>query len=97
MVRSLQRGLQLMNAVGEQGPVHAKQLARHTGVPLATVYHLLRTLLHDRYVVRPETARTCSAQRSTPPTVAAPGTRSPPWMRNDARSDPGDRDPRDGR
>ncbi|XNL78123.1 helix-turn-helix domain-containing protein [Actinomadura madurae] len=52
MVRSLQRGLQLMNAVGEQGPVHAKQLARHTGVPLATVYHLLRTLLHDRYVVR---------------------------------------------
>lgn len=54
MVRSLQRGLQLMNAVGEQGPVHAKQLARSTGVPLATVYHLLRTLLHDRYVVRLE-------------------------------------------
>ncbi len=54
MVRSLQRGLQLMNAVGEQGPVHAKQLARHTDVPLATVYHLLRTLLHDRYVVRLE-------------------------------------------
>ncbi|TYB44301.1 helix-turn-helix domain-containing protein [Actinomadura chibensis] len=52
MVRSLQRGLRLMNAVGEQGPVHAKQLARYTGVPLATVYHLLRTLLHDKYVVR---------------------------------------------
>lgn len=52
MVRSLQRGLQLLNTVGERGPVHAKQLSRYTGVPLATVYHLLRTLLNDKYVVR---------------------------------------------
>lgn len=52
MVRSLQRGLQLINAVGEQGPAHAKQLARNTGMPLPTAYHLLRTLLHDGYVAR---------------------------------------------
>lgn len=52
MVRSLQRGLQLINAVGEQGPAHAKQLARSTGMPLPTAYHLLRTLLHDGYVAR---------------------------------------------
>ena len=52
MVRSLQRGLQLINAVGETGPAHAKQLARTTEMPLATAYHLLRTLLHDGYVAR---------------------------------------------
>lgn len=51
-VRSLQRGLQLMTAVGENGPVHAKQLALRAGLPLATAYHLLRTLAHDGYVVR---------------------------------------------
>jgi DNA-binding IclR family transcriptional regulator len=28
----------------------AKQLARETGLPLATTYHLLRTLAHDGYV-----------------------------------------------
>jgi DNA-binding IclR family transcriptional regulator len=54
MVRSLQRGLQLINAVGEHGPAHAKQLARSTEMPLATAYHLLRTLLHDGYVARLE-------------------------------------------
>lgn len=52
LVRSLQRGLQLLNAVGEQGPANAKQLARQTATPLATSYHLLRTLAHDGYVVR---------------------------------------------
>ena len=54
MVRSLQRGLHLINAVGEIGPAHAKQLARTTDMPLATAYHLLRTLLHDGYVARLE-------------------------------------------
>ena len=28
----------------------AKQLARETGLPLATAYHLLRTLVHDGYL-----------------------------------------------
>jgi DNA-binding IclR family transcriptional regulator len=41
-----------MNAVGEHGPVHAKQLARSVGMPLPTTYHLLRTLLFDDYVAR---------------------------------------------
>jgi DNA-binding IclR family transcriptional regulator len=52
LVRSLQRGLQLLNTVGELGPVSAKQVAHRTSTPLATAYHLLRTLAHDGYIVR---------------------------------------------
>jgi DNA-binding IclR family transcriptional regulator len=52
LVRSLQRGLRLINAVGEMGPANAKQLARRTDMPLPTAYHLLRTLVHDQYVMR---------------------------------------------
>lgn len=52
LVRSLQRGLQIINIVAENGPLHAKQIARSMRLPLPTVYHLLRTLVHDSYLVR---------------------------------------------
>ena len=40
-----------MEAVGaHEGGAPAKQLAREAGLPLATAYHLLRTLVHDGYV-----------------------------------------------
>jgi DNA-binding IclR family transcriptional regulator len=38
----------------------AKLLARETGLPLATTYHLLRTMAHDGYLTcTSEAARTC--------------------------------------
>jgi hypothetical protein len=52
LVRSLQRGLRIINVVAEQGPLHAKLVARSVKLPLPTAYHLLRTLVHDDYLVR---------------------------------------------
>ncbi|CAN3131209.1 helix-turn-helix domain-containing protein [Mycobacterium sp. smrl_JER01] len=52
LVRSLQRGLQIINVVAAEGPIHAKLVARTVQLPLPTAYHLLRTLVHDDYLVR---------------------------------------------
>lgn len=51
-VRSLQRGLHIINVVAAEGPLHAKRIARSVKLPLPTAYHLLRTLVHDDYLVR---------------------------------------------
>lgn len=51
LIASVQRAFRLMEAVGaHEGGAPAKQLARETGLALATTYHLLRTLVHDGYV-----------------------------------------------
>ncbi|WP_155053959.1 IclR family transcriptional regulator [Streptomyces blattellae] len=51
LITSVQRALRLLEAVSaHETGVPAKQLARETGLPLATAYHLLRTLVHDGYV-----------------------------------------------
>ncbi|MCX2930847.1 helix-turn-helix domain-containing protein [Mycobacterium sp. CVI_P3] len=52
LVRSLQRGLQIINIVAAEGPLHAKLVARSVKLPLPTAYHLLRTLVYDDYLVR---------------------------------------------
>lgn len=53
LITSVQRALRLLEAVGaHSGGAPAKQLARATGLPLATTYHLLRTLTHEGYLVR---------------------------------------------
>ncbi|AJZ86322.1 MULTISPECIES: IclR family transcriptional regulator [Streptomyces] len=53
LITSVQRALRLMEAVGaHEGGVPAKRLARETRLPLATTYHLLRTLVHDGYLRR---------------------------------------------
>lgn len=52
LVRSLQRGLHIVNVVAAEGPLHAKRIARTVMLPLPTAYHLLRTLVHDDYLVR---------------------------------------------
>lgn len=51
LITSVRRALRLLEAVGEhEHSVPAKRLARQTGLPLATTYHLLRTLVHEGYV-----------------------------------------------
>ncbi|MFC4331652.1 IclR family transcriptional regulator [Streptomyces andamanensis] len=51
LISSVQRAFRLLEAVGaHEGGAPAKQLARETGLALATTYHLLRTLVHDGYV-----------------------------------------------
>ncbi|MDV9190500.1 helix-turn-helix domain-containing protein [Streptomyces sp. SR27] len=53
LIGSVQRALRLLEAVAshpEGAP--AKQLARETGLPLPTTYHLLRTLTHEGYLRR---------------------------------------------
>lgn len=52
LIQSLQRGLRLMEVVGERGRAHAKALASATGIALPTTYHLLRTLVYEGYLVR---------------------------------------------
>lgn len=55
LIGSVRRALNLLDAVGEAGvPLPAKVLARRTGQPLATTYHLLRTLVHEGYLTRAE-------------------------------------------
>ncbi|WP_405999605.1 IclR family transcriptional regulator [Streptomyces sp. NBC_00829] len=51
LITSVQRAFRLMEAVGaHEAGAPAKQLAREAGLPLATTYHLLRTLVHDGYL-----------------------------------------------
>ncbi|WP_406471108.1 IclR family transcriptional regulator [Streptomyces sp. NBC_01615] len=51
LITSVRRAFSLLEAVGaHENGVPAKQLARETGLPLATAYHLLRTMVHDGYV-----------------------------------------------
>jgi DNA-binding IclR family transcriptional regulator len=53
LIVSVRRALHLLDAVGETGrPLPAKALARRVDLPLATTYHLLRTLVHEGYLVR---------------------------------------------
>ncbi len=55
LINSVVRALNLLDMVGaEPGPVTAKRLARLAELPLATTYHLLRTLLHEGYLDRVE-------------------------------------------
>ncbi|MGW5847456.1 helix-turn-helix domain-containing protein [Streptomyces sp. NPDC055254] len=50
LIGSVQRALRLVEAMHAEGGATAKRLARLTGIPLPTVYHLLRTLSHEGYV-----------------------------------------------
>ncbi|KMS89210.1 MULTISPECIES: IclR family transcriptional regulator [Streptomyces] len=51
LIGSVQRAFRLLEAVSaHENGAPAKQLARETRLPLATAYHLLRTLAHDGYV-----------------------------------------------
>jgi DNA-binding IclR family transcriptional regulator len=51
LIASVQRAFRLLEAVGaHESGAPAKQLARETRLPLATTYHLLRTLVNDGYV-----------------------------------------------
>ncbi|MXM67703.1 helix-turn-helix domain-containing protein [Streptomyces sp. HUCO-GS316] len=51
LITSVQRAFRLLEAVGSHvNGAPAKQLARETDLPLATAYHLLRTLVHDGYL-----------------------------------------------
>ncbi len=63
LVRSLQRGLQIINLVAAEGPVHAKLVARTVKLSLPTAYHLLRTLVHDDYLVRLDDGRYVLGER----------------------------------
>ncbi|MGH4034949.1 IclR family transcriptional regulator [Actinomycetota bacterium Odt1-20B] len=53
LIGSVRRALRLLEAVADHdGGATAKQLARQVGLPMATTYHLLRTLAHDGYLRR---------------------------------------------
>lgn len=53
LINSVVRALTLLETVADEGrPVTAKRLARLTELPLPTTYHLLRTLVHQGYLVR---------------------------------------------
>lgn len=52
LIQSLQRGMHLVAAVTEHGPLTARALSERTGICLPTTYHLLRTLVHEGYLQR---------------------------------------------
>jgi IclR family mhp operon transcriptional activator len=51
-IRSFARGLEVLSALNRHGSATALTLTRETGVPRATVYRLLQTLLEGGYVGR---------------------------------------------
>jgi DNA-binding IclR family transcriptional regulator len=53
LIQSVQRALRLLEVLAEhEGRARAKELARATGLPLATTYHLLRTCTHEGWLQR---------------------------------------------
>ena len=53
LIQSVQRALRIIEVVGEHhGRARAKEVARVTGLPLATTYHLLRTCTHEGWLQR---------------------------------------------
>jgi IclR family transcriptional regulator, acetate operon repressor len=53
LISSVQRAIRLLEAVaGHESAVPAKVLARDSGLPLGTAYHLLRTLTFEGYLRR---------------------------------------------
>jgi DNA-binding IclR family transcriptional regulator len=52
LIQSLQRGLRLVEVVVARGPRTARELSDAIGIGLPTTYHLLRTLVHEDYLVR---------------------------------------------
>ena len=51
LISSVQRALHLLEATARhKDGAPAKRLARETGLPLGTAYHLLRTLVHEGYL-----------------------------------------------
>ncbi|HWE88309.1 MAG TPA: IclR family transcriptional regulator [Pseudonocardiaceae bacterium] len=58
LIGSVRRALRVLEVVAEAGDgVTAKVVARRSGFPLATTYHLLNTLVHEGYLVRLSKAR----------------------------------------
>lgn len=51
-IRSFARGLTVLSVLNRHGSATALQLARESGLPRATVYRLLQTLLDEGYVRR---------------------------------------------
>ncbi|AJF68131.1 IclR family transcriptional regulator [Streptomyces vietnamensis] len=82
LIGSVRRALALLELVAEHHELTAKRLSRMTGVPLATTYHLLRTLVHDGHL-RHE--RGTFRLGPAAPRLAGPGhghgTRLPEWLR----------------
>lgn len=58
LIQSVQRALRIMELVGKhRGGVSAPRLAFESGLNRATVYNLLRTLVHEGYLCRGENGR----------------------------------------
>jgi IclR family transcriptional regulator, acetate operon repressor len=53
LIQSVQRALRIIEVVAEHdGRARPKEVARVTGLPLATTYHLLRTCAHEGWLQR---------------------------------------------
>jgi DNA-binding IclR family transcriptional regulator len=53
LIQSVQRALRIIEVIAEHdGRARAKEVARATGLPLATTYHLLRTCAHEGWLQR---------------------------------------------
>lgn len=52
LIQSLQRGMKLLDTIAERGPLTARSLSDSTGMVIATIYRLVRTLVHEGYLER---------------------------------------------
>lgn len=60
LITSVRRALQIVECVADEPvPPTPKQIASRTRIPLPTVYHLVRTLVHDGYLDRSPSGGYC--------------------------------------
>ncbi|MFF0426962.1 IclR family transcriptional regulator [Streptomyces sp. NPDC004520] len=80
LIGSVRRALTLLELVAEHHELTAKRLSRMTGLPLATTYHLLRTLVHDGHL---RNERGTFRLGPAAPRLAGQGrgARLPEWLR----------------
>lgn len=52
LIQSLQRGLQVIDAIRDNGPLTAKAISGATNILQSTTYQLVRTLVHEGYLYR---------------------------------------------
>ncbi|MFF8378678.1 IclR family transcriptional regulator [Streptomyces sp. NPDC015661] len=83
LIGSVRRALALLELVAEHGELTAKRLSRMAGLPLATTYHLLRTLVHDGHLRHERGAFRLgpAAPRLAGQGRRRPGARLPEWLR----------------
>jgi DNA-binding IclR family transcriptional regulator len=57
MVRAVERTARIVQTIRRSGPLNVSEISRLTGVPYATSYRIVHTLLQEGFLRRADTGR----------------------------------------